>query len=144
MLAQQSFLELWARLFPAHDPLTLRFTPASKAESYWNSPSWKKAARDYHSNLNGCTLAAEPDPNKLKLLRLMDPGVSLERAWNELNDPRNRPTPAVTVEAVWVAVRERGLGALEEPATKARLDACDTAARAEIDRRIVGHFGGQG
>jgi hypothetical protein len=47
-----------------------------------------------------------------------------------------RPTPRTTIEAVMIAVRERGLGALREPATVERLSRCDAAARAEINRRI--------
>ena len=66
----------------------------------------------------------------------MQRGVSLEQAWNEINGPRNRPTPNVVVEAIMVAVRERGLVALKEPATVERLKRCDAAARAEINQRI--------
>jgi hypothetical protein len=40
------------------------------------------------------------------------------------------------VEAVMLAVRERGLAALKEPATVERLERCDAAARAEINQRI--------
>jgi hypothetical protein len=35
------------------------------------------------------------------------------------------------------AVRERGLAALKESATAERLERCDAAARAEIERRIA-------
>jgi hypothetical protein len=47
-----------------------------------------------------------------------------------------RPTPAVTIEAVIWAVRERGVRALTEPAILRRLGGCDQAARAEINRRL--------
>ena len=47
-----------------------------------------------------------------------------------------RPTPQTTVEAVMYSVRERGLAALNEPATKERLGRCDAAAWAQINRRI--------
>ena len=67
---------------------------------------------------------------------LTQPRVSLEQAWNEINDRRNRPTPNVVVEAIMLAVRERGLVALKEPATVERLKRCDAAARAEINQRI--------
>jgi hypothetical protein len=46
-------------------------------------------------------------------------------------------TPQSTVEAVIVAVRERGLAALEEPANVERLIRCDRAARAQINERIT-------
>jgi hypothetical protein len=67
------------------------------------------------------------------LRRLMQPGISLQQANSEINAPCNRPTPAVVVEAVMLAVRERGLAALKEPATVERLQRCDAAGRAEIN-----------
>jgi hypothetical protein len=63
--------------------------------------------------------------------------VSIERAWTELNDPRNHPTPKATIEAMMHAVRERGLTALKEPANVERLGRCDAAAKAEIEQRIA-------
>jgi hypothetical protein len=67
-----------------------------------------------------------------RLRSLMSDSVSLDRAWAELNN--NRPTPLVIVEAIKVAVRARGIAALQEPATRARLRSCDVAAAAEFDR----------
>jgi hypothetical protein len=45
----ESFAEMWSQYFPHHDAQTLRFEPLakSKAESYWDAPSWKRAARAY-------------------------------------------------------------------------------------------------
>jgi hypothetical protein len=54
--------------------------------------------------------------------------------------PPSRPTPQVTVEAILVAVRERGLAALEEPATLERLARCDAAAVQELTKRITKIF----
>jgi hypothetical protein len=45
-------------------------------------------------------------------------------------------TPQTTIEAVMYSVRERGLKALNEPATQERLSRCDAAARAQINQRI--------
>jgi hypothetical protein len=50
--------------------------------------------------------------------------------------PENRPTLQTTIEAVMWCVRERGLGALKEPANVERLARCDAAAKAQIDSRI--------
>jgi hypothetical protein len=47
-----------------------------------------------------------------------------------------RPTPQSTIEAILWSVRTRGLAALKEPASIERLERCDAAARAEINRRI--------
>jgi hypothetical protein len=78
------------------------------------------------------------DGEHLNLLRkLMHPSVTLEQAYREINNPKNRPTPQVTVEAVILTVRERGLTALKEPANVERLERCDAAAKAEIERRIA-------
>lgn len=78
------------------------------------------------------------EPKRLKQLRrLMSNSVSLDTAWAELNDCRNRPTPKVTIEAVMHSVRERGLAALKEPANVERLSRCDAAAKAEIEQRIA-------
>src|SRR5262249_51889567 len=78
------------------------------------------------------------EPERLKQLhRLMGNSVSLDAAWAELNDPRNRPTPEATIKAVMHAVRERGLAALKEPMTAGRLERCDAEAKAEIEQRIA-------
>jgi hypothetical protein len=107
------------------------------AADAWNNPGWKPAASEYHRHRAGRPLIVEIEPKRPKRLRrLMRPGITLEQAWNEINDPRNRPTPKVTVEAVMVAVRGRALAALTEPATLERLERCDAAARAEINQRI--------
>jgi hypothetical protein len=108
------------------------------AADAWGAPSWREAAEQYHRVRAGRPLIAKPEPEHLKRLRrLMRPSVTLEQAWNEINDPRNRPTPEVVVEAIMIAVRERGLAALKEPATAERLERCDAAAKAEIERRIA-------
>jgi hypothetical protein len=53
---------------------------------------------------------------------LMADGVSLERDWNELNDPRNRPAPQATIEALMFSLR-RGINELIKPDTVRRLSA---------------------
>jgi hypothetical protein len=139
-LISQSFEKLWNEHFPRHDFVTLRLKPPgwSKAESYWQGESWKKAARWYHENRQGRTLIVESHPSqKKRLRRLLSNDVSLDEAWRELNAPENRPTPQVTVEAIWHAVRARGLAALNELTTRERLARCDAAALAQIDQRIT-------
>src|SRR5262249_5948109 len=103
------------------------------ATEAWSGLSWKQAALEYHHTRGNNALIVETPPEELaRLHRLMSDSVSLERAWAELNDSRNRPTPKATVDAVLFAVRTRGLAALQEPATKARVASCDARARAEI------------
>jgi hypothetical protein len=47
-----------------------------------------------------------------------------------------RPTPVMTIEAIMIAVRLRGIGALREPANLERLSRCDDRAKDEVNRRI--------
>jgi hypothetical protein len=72
------------------------------------------------------------DPAIERAGRLLEDDVSLERAYAVLNS--SRPPSEATIEAIKQAVRERGLGALKEPASQQRLRQCDDVARAEIDR----------
>jgi hypothetical protein len=46
-------------------------------------------------------------------------------------------TPQSTIEAIMYSVRERGLIALNEPASRERLATCDPAARSQINTRIA-------
>jgi hypothetical protein len=117
-------------------------TESERAGSNWRhlldaAPTWRESAEQYHRDRAGHRLVVEIGPEHLKRLRrLMRPGVTLEQAYREVNDPRNRPTPNVVVEAIMLAVRTRGLAALKEPATVERLERCDVSARAEINQRI--------
>jgi hypothetical protein len=54
----------------------------------------------------------------------------------ELNNPHSRPTPQSTIEAILYVVRQRGVAALKEPATAARIQECDAEARKELKLRI--------
>jgi hypothetical protein len=104
------------------------------AADAWAGPSWTQAALEYHHARGERTLTVETPPEGLKRLRrLMD--LTLEQAYREIT--KNRPTPQVTVEAAILAVRERGLAALKEPANVERVERCDAAAKAEIEQRIA-------
>jgi hypothetical protein len=76
-------------------------------------------------------------PDTRRLFDLLDDSVSLERAWNEINNPLSRPTPQTTIEAILYCVRERGLAALKEPANIERLSRCDAATMLQIKSRIA-------
>jgi len=101
----------------------------------WDAPGWREAANEYRKargkNVSVVSLAPE---GIARLRRLMDDGVSHERAWFELG--RGRPTPEVTIQAIVFAVRERGMAALKKPATTRRLSHCNAAAITEIGKRI--------
>jgi hypothetical protein len=103
----------------------------------WSDQNWREAAKQYHRDRAGRPLIVEADGEHLRRLRrLMGDDVSLNAAWYELDDYRNRPTPTASIDAVMHAVRERGVAALKEPAMKERLTRCDAAARAEINKQI--------
>jgi hypothetical protein len=107
------------------------------AEEVWSAPSWTIATVEYRESRGERPFIVEIEPKRLQWRRrLMQPGISLQQAYWEITDPSNRPTPAVVVEAVILAVRERRLAALKEPATVERLRRCDAAARDEINQRI--------
>src|SRR5262249_17583813 len=89
------------------------------------------------------TCGSDPciNPHFCQACRIADRQARSRRArfappWAQLNDPRNRPTPKATVDAVLFAVKTRGLAALQEPGTKARVASCDARARAEINQQI--------
>jgi hypothetical protein len=63
--------------------------------------------------------------------------MPIDALWSVLNDPKHRPTPQVTIEALWRGIRERGVQALREPANVERLNRCDKAAREDLNRRIA-------
>jgi hypothetical protein len=126
-----------SRLRVVHGGIVLMSEWKKIAADAWDNPGWKQAAHEYHQARGGRVLIVEiPPENLARLRRLMSNDVLLDAAWAELNDPRNRPTPKATIEAVMHAVKKRGLTALKESAMKERLARCDAAARAEMNERM--------
>jgi hypothetical protein len=125
--------EQWHELFPQHDfEGQLRFE-----QDVWADPGWAESAREYHKARCDRILIVETPPEELARLReLRDCNVSLDQLWYELNDPRSRPTPQMTIEAILSCVRERGIATLDEPKNIERLRGCNVAALAEINQRI--------
>jgi len=145
--AEQSRIDgtSWDALLPQHQHVFQQLCTSREPSSRWKQVtadacdvfSWKQAVGEYHREGAGRRLIVEIEPERLKRLRrLMQSAVTLEQAYWEINDPSNRPTPAVVVEAVMLAVRERGLERRKEPTTVERLQRCDAVARAEINQRI--------
>jgi hypothetical protein len=80
------------------------------------------------------SLSTRPEDRLRRLIA--DPSVSLEGMLSEFE--RERPTAQSTVEAIMFAVRERGVDALTNHApTAERLERCDGAACAQINKRIA-------
>ena len=76
-----------------------------------------------------CELEPCPTPSFCQLAREADAKAAPGR-----REGWPRPTPLTLVEAIKQSVRDRGVAALKEPATRERLSRCDGAAQAEIDR----------
>jgi len=105
--------------------------PRPETITPWDAPSWREAAAEYHRDRSG-RLAVEIEPKRLeRLRRFMAHSISLEGIYDEIC--RNRATPAVTVEALKLAVREHGPKTLAEPANQERLRRCDADARDRLD-----------
>jgi hypothetical protein len=76
------------------------------------------------------------DPAILRARRLLaDDGISLERAWHELNSTPGRAANS-TVEALMLGLRERGVGALREPHVRRRLAELDDAQALKVAERL--------
>jgi hypothetical protein len=101
----------------------------------WDAPSWREAVVEYHRDRAG-RLAVEIEPKRLaRLRRLMADSVSIEHVYYEIN--RSNATPAVTLDAIKLSVRDRGIKALHEPLNQERIRRCDPAARASLDRWLA-------
>jgi hypothetical protein len=121
LLHRCALVPLWDIYFPAHDLATgrLKRFPLDTFERSCVLAEAEAAKRPL-------------DPKVRRVRRLLDDPY----AWQEFYDPRHRATSQVTIEAIWEAIRRRGIAALHEPETKARLSVCDDAARAELQRRL--------
>jgi hypothetical protein len=72
------------------------------------------------------------------LLRLLDPSISLQRAWNEMSSRAVIEGRAAmsTVEALMFGLRERGATALDETHSRQRLTQLDDDQALEIAGRL--------
>jgi hypothetical protein len=81
------------------------------ADDAWDAPVWREAALEYHeARGNRVSIVPYAPEHLARLRRLMDDGVSLDRAWHELNC-RPSKAAAATVEALVFGLRD-GLAAL--------------------------------
>jgi hypothetical protein len=88
----------------------------------WNDPGWAKAARDYRTSRAGRLGVVEIEPTQhARLPLLLSDGISLDRAWHEINDPNARPAPQAMMNALLYQLRTDGLAALKNPSCRGRL-----------------------
>jgi uncharacterized glyoxalase superfamily metalloenzyme YdcJ len=73
----------------------------------------------------------------LRVRRLFDYSISLERCSAELNQRRGDGAPQSTVEALVYELRTHGLTALEHPSCLRRLDDVSTAQLREVLARLI-------
>jgi hypothetical protein len=99
---------------------------------------WSIGDIDLHDAVDQLQHDAERD---LLIEQVGQDAVQASKAAAQRQSTRaERPTPQSTIEAVMVAVRARGIGALREPDNLQRLRRCDAKAKAEINRRIDALF----
>jgi hypothetical protein len=102
----------------------------------WSSPSWREAAVAYQTARGDHILEVETEPERLRRLRrLMEPGVTLERAWSDHPWRAEGRAAESIVEALMVRLR-RGLEALEEPDTRRRLTELSDDQVLEVAARL--------
>ena len=118
--------EAWDRLFPEHDLGTGRLRRSSL-------DSFERAC----DRVDELARRQRVSEEILRARRLLSENVSIERAWNEINDPHSRPTPQSIIEGILHCVRQRGIAALDETKNIERLRQCDPAAMAQIEQRIA-------
>jgi hypothetical protein len=123
LILQRAVLsQAWLRHFPLHDFATGRL--------------------QRHS-IDGFDEAVEQMARENKVRRKKQHDGRIPENWEEISLDAllehfnaHRPTPRVTVEAIMLCVRERGVAALSDSDNIKRLSRCSTAAKAEINRRI--------
>jgi hypothetical protein len=109
-----------------------------RAQDAWSDPGWGEAAADYHRSRGKRTLVVEIEPERLaRLRRLIANDISLDRACAELNDPRGRPAPQATIDALVYELRTHGLTALEHPSCLRRLSAVSTVQLRDVIARLI-------
>jgi hypothetical protein len=106
------------------------------AMPHWDAPSWRQAAKDYQEKHAGRLSTETTERERLsRLRRLMEPGVTLDRAWDEIN--RSWSAPRATVDALLLSLR-RGADELvkTETLTLQRLSVLDEGQIEDVCLRI--------
>jgi hypothetical protein len=103
----------------------------------WSSPGWRDAAVEYHAERGRRRTVVEVEPERLRRLRqLLDPNISLDRAYREINADRLRGRAAtLSVEALTYSLRN-GTEALMAPDTKQRLSELSEDQLREVCARL--------
>jgi hypothetical protein len=108
--------------------------PEPDTMPHWDAPSWRQAAKDYQEHHAGRSSTETFEPERLsRLRRLMEPGVTLDRAWDEINC--SLPAPKATVDALLLSLR-RGADELVKTETLQRLSVLDEGQIENICLRV--------
>jgi hypothetical protein len=140
-LGQDRVQEMMAAAFAAVRDDLLKFEDIEAeltfADGAQSEPGWRDAAVDYHKDRSVRVSVTSYTADQLARLReLMADNVTLERAWHEINHPADRAA-ASTVEALMLALRERGAAALAEPEYQKRLADMSTAQMRDVLARLM-------
>jgi hypothetical protein len=89
----------------------------------WSAPGWPAAAEQYRVERGNRPTTVELDSQELaRLRRLLDDGISLERAHAQISSDHVQGRAAgSTVKALMFSLRQRGVRALDEPDARRRL-----------------------
>jgi hypothetical protein len=101
----------------------------------WSSPGWRDAAAEYHRQRGGHVLEVEIEPERARRLRrLLDDGISFERAHAEISSGHVKGRAADL--ALMHSLRERGVQALDEPNTRRRFSQLSDDQLLEVAGRL--------
>jgi hypothetical protein len=100
----------------------------------WDAPSWRQAAKDYQEQHAGHSSTETIERERLsRLRRLLESGVTLDRAWDEIN--RSWPAPKATVDALLLSLR-RGADELVKTETFRQLSVLDEGQIEDVCLRV--------
>jgi hypothetical protein len=86
----------------------VRDEPTSFAEAAWTAPGWREAAGAYHEKRDGQTLTVEIESERLDRLRgLLADGVSLKRAFAQINKLSPGDMPTATLQAAEFLLQQK-------------------------------------
>jgi hypothetical protein len=113
----------------------------------WDSPSWKKAAQEYHAER---LRHGQPTPARRRGMRRVVNGICrvceyaactlpsfCEACWRADGVTRPASGPPSVVDAIVQNVKARGADALKEPDSIAKLAVCDDSTKARINTRLA-------
>jgi hypothetical protein len=139
-VGQDRVQEILAAAFAAVRDTLLKFehikTEPSFADNGLSAPGRRDAAVGHKDRRFRVSVTSYTVNELARLRELQADNVTLERAWHEINRLTDRAT-ASTIEALMLALRERGAAALAEPDRQKLLANVSTAQMRDILARLM-------